>query len=53
MEVLFCLNKVKDTASNKDFGVTKDSKLYFYLSTPGKYFDAPNPTEPSFSNPRK
>lgn len=47
------LNKVKDTGSNKDFGVTKDSKLYFDLSTPGKFFEAPNPTEPSFENPRK
>ncbi|URZ18612.1 manganese catalase family protein [Clostridium felsineum] len=47
------LNKVKDTASNKDFGVTDDSKLYFDLSTPGRYFENPNPTEPSFSNPRR
>lgn len=29
------LNKVKDTGSNRDFGVTEDSKLYFDLSTPG------------------
>jgi Mn-containing catalase len=27
-------NKVQDTGSNKDFGVTEDSKLYFNLSTP-------------------
>lgn len=47
------LNKVKDTGSNKDFGVTDDSKLYFDLSTPGNFFDKPNPTEPSFNNPRK
>lgn len=47
------LNKVKDTGSNQDFGVTEDSKLYFDLSTPGKYFDAPNPKEPSFSSPRR
>ncbi|KOF57641.1 manganese catalase [Clostridium sp. DMHC 10] len=47
------LNKVKDTGSNKDFGVTDDSKLYFDLSTPGRYFNDPNPTEPSFSNPRR
>ncbi|MFL0253009.1 manganese catalase family protein [Clostridium neuense] len=47
------LNKVKDTGSNKDFGVTNDSKLYFDLSTPGRYFNDPNPTEPSFSNPRR
>lgn len=30
------LNKVKDTGSNRDFGVTEDSKLYFDLSTPGQ-----------------
>ena len=29
------LNKVKNTGSNKDFGVTEDSKLYFDLSSPG------------------
>ncbi len=27
-------NKIQDTGSNKDFGITKDSKLYFNLSTP-------------------
>ncbi|OBR97084.1 putative manganese catalase [Clostridium ragsdalei P11] len=47
------LNKVKDTGSNKDFGVTQDSKLYFDLSTPGRYYGDPNPTEPSFTNPKK
>ena len=47
------LNKVKDTGSNKDFGVTEDSKLYFDLSTPGKFFDNPNPTEPSFANTKR
>jgi Mn-containing catalase len=47
------LNKVKNTGSNKDFGVTQDSKLYFDLSTPGRYYGDPNPTEPSFSNPKK
>ncbi len=48
------LNKIQDTASNRDFGVTEDSKLYFNLSTPeGKHFEAPNPTPPSFENPRK
>lgn len=29
------LNKVQKSGSNKDFGVTEDSKLYFDLSTPG------------------
>lgn len=47
------LNKVQDQGSNKDFGVTQDSKLYFDLSTPGKFFDAPNPTPPSFENSRR
>ena len=46
------LNKVKDTGSNKDFGVTEDSKLYFDLSSPGPNHDAKidiNP--PSFETP--
>jgi Mn-containing catalase len=47
------LNKVQDQASNKDFGVTKDSKLYFDLSSPGKHYQAPQPTPPSFNNPRQ
>ncbi len=47
------LNKVQDSASNKDFGVTKDSKLYFDLSTPGRYFADPEPTPPSFKSPRE
>lgn len=47
------LNKVKDTGSNKDFGVTEDSKLYFDLSSPGPKHDAPNPTPPSFDNTRR
>ena len=47
------LNKVKNTGSNKDFGVTEDSKLYFDLSSPGNFFDSPNPTPPSFENPQK
>ena len=47
------LNKVQKTGSNKDFGVTEDSKLYFDLSTPGPSHEAPNPTPPSFENPRR
>ena len=47
------LNKVKDTGSNRDFGVTEDSKLYFDLSSPGRHFDNPNPAPPSFDNPRR
>lgn len=47
------LNKVQKSGSNKDFGVTEDSKLYFDLSTPGPNHEAPNPTPPSFGNPRR
>lgn len=47
------LNKVQNQASNKDFGVTEDSKLYFDLSTPGQHFQPPQPTPPSFNNPRQ
>ena len=47
------LNKVQKSGSNKDFGVTEDSKLYFDLSTPGPSHEAPNPTPPSFENPRR
>lgn len=44
-------NKVQDTGSNKDFGVTPDSKLYFDLSspTPNSHFSNPQATPPSFS----
>lgn len=45
------LNKIKDTGSLKDFGVGEDSRLYFDLSTPGRYFDDPNPTQPQFEEP--
>ena len=31
------LNKVKNTGSSKDFGITEDSKLYFDLSSPGPH----------------
>lgn len=41
-------NKLGETGSLKDFGVTEDSKLYFDLSTPGKYFDLKNPQAPKF-----
>jgi Mn-containing catalase len=45
-------NKIQDTGSLKDWGITKDSKLYFNLSTPGgQYFNADNPQPPSFNNP--
>jgi Mn-containing catalase len=45
-------NKIQDTGSLKDWGVTKDSKLYFNLSTPGdQSFNADNPQPASFNNP--
>ncbi|OPF51973.1 manganese catalase [Clostridium baratii] len=47
------LNKVKDTGSNRDFGITEDSRLYFDLSSPGPKHHAPTPTPPSFDNTRR
>lgn len=47
------LNKIQDTGLNRDLGVTEDSRLYFNLSTPGKFFEHPIPTHPSFNNPRQ
>ena len=48
------LNKVKNTGSNKDFGVTEDSKLYFDLSSPGPNHNTKiNITPPSFEQPIK
>lgn len=46
-------NRIKDTGSLKDWGVTNDSKLYFDLSSPGGQYFAPgsNPQPPSFNNP--
>ncbi len=44
-------NRVQDTGSNKDFGVTEDSRLYFDLSTPspkGSLNSGVNTTPPSF-----
>ncbi len=46
-------NKISDTGSNRDFGVTPDSKLYFDLSSPGRYFESPNPAPPSFNDPNQ
>lgn len=45
------LNKVQDSGSNKDFGVTEDSKLYFDLSTPGPSHGKIDPTPVSFEDP--
>lgn len=45
-------NKLQNTGSLKDWGITEDSKLYFDLSTPGKYFNELNqPQPPKFNNP--
>lgn len=43
-------NKVQDTGSNKSFGVTKDSTLYFNLSSPSpsNHFEEPKTKAPSF-----
>lgn len=47
-------NRIQDTGSLKDWGITKDSKLYFNLSTPGdQYFNANNPKPASFNNPNQ
>ncbi len=49
------LNKVQNNqrSSNADFGVTEDSRLYFDLSTPGRYYENPFPTPPSFDSPSR
>lgn len=45
-------NMLQDTGSLQDWGVTQDSKVYFDLSTPGKYFDElKNPQAPRFQTP--
>ncbi|MEG0506176.1 MAG: manganese catalase family protein [Longicatena sp.] len=49
---LFCeaLNKVSNDGSNQDFGMSEDSRLYFDLSKPGRYFDDPNPKPVEIKN---
>ncbi len=45
-------NMLESTGSLQDWGVTSDSKIYFDLSTPGKYFgELKNPQPPKFSTP--
>lgn len=47
-------NKVQNSGSNKDFGVTEDSKLYFNLSSPSPAnteFGKTQAAPPSFNNP--
>ena len=46
-------NRIQESGSQQDWGVTEDSKLYFNLSTPGKYFDLNQPNAPSFKEPQK
>lgn len=46
------LNKVKDTGSNRDWGVDKDARLYFNLSNPGyNSFSVSDPHPPAFQTP--
>jgi len=40
-------NMLEETGSLSDWGVTGDSKQYFDLSTPGKFFDSNNLTSPN------
>lgn len=46
-------NKIQNTGSNKDFGVTEDSRLYFNLSnpSPNSEFGETKAAPPSFNNP--
>lgn len=44
-------NQIQGTGSTKDWGVDENARLYFDLSTPGKYFDINNPQPPAFQNP--
>ena len=44
-------NQIQGTGSTKDWGVDENARLYFDLSTPGKYFDIKNPQPPVFQNP--
>jgi len=44
-------NRIKDTGSQRDFGVERHAQQYFDLSTPGRHFAAPTPTPPSFNRP--
>lgn len=46
-------NRVQDSGSNRDFGVTEDSRLYFNLSTPSPAngFGETKAAPPSFNNP--
>lgn len=42
-------NRIQDTGSQKDWGITEDSRIYFDLSTPGgQSFDPASTQPPSF-----
>lgn len=43
--------RIEGTSSNMDWGVDENARLYFDLSTPGKFFDLKNPQPPAFKNP--
>lgn len=43
-------NKIQDTGSQNDWGVTKDSRIYFDLSSPGKQSFDPAKSEPTSFN---
>lgn len=44
-------NRIAGTGSNTDWGVDENARIYFDLSTPGKYFDLKEPQPPTFQNP--
>lgn len=43
--------RIEGTSSNMDWGVDENARLYFDLSTPGKYFTLKDPYPPAFQNP--
>ena len=46
------LNRLGVVGSSREENIGDDSRYYFDLSTPGRYFDHPEPTPPRFENPR-
>ena len=52
---LFCeaLNKITDDGSNRNFGMSEDSRLYLDLSTPVLYFHPPDPKPVQMANAKK
>lgn len=46
-----CFERVQNTGSNRDFGVDRDARIYFNLSTPGNYVghQLHHPQAPSFN----